>query len=175
MNTLEQRIEQITVAPRVTEQDVLNEIRAEYTFTAGNALRALGVPVDETVDCMTICLLVLKNGFTVHGMSACASPENYNKQIGEEIAKRNAVSVAWGHMGFELRSKLAAEPKNHVERAEKELSELTERLDKLQQYIAHGHHKTLEPDMQAYMMHQMHAMRDYKEALAARVDLMKEE
>lgn len=175
MTTLEQRIEKITVAPRVTEQDVLNEIRAEYSFTAGDALRALGVPVDEAVDCMTICLLVLKNGFTVHGMSACASPENFNKQIGEEIAKRNAVSVAWGHMGYELRSKLASEPKTPLARAEKELAELTERLGKLQQYIGQGHHKAHDPAAQAYMMHQLHAMRDYKESLAARVDLMKEE
>lgn len=96
-----------TGAVRVTEQDVLNEIRSEYSFTVGNALRALGVLVDEAVDCMTISLLVLKNGFTVHGVSACADPAGFNEEIGQTIAKRNAVSVAWGHMGYELRSKLA--------------------------------------------------------------------
>lgn len=172
MDNLEQRIENITVAPRIREQDVLDFIQEEHYQNVG---MTLGLGTDHPLSLVTMCYLVLKNGFTVHGMSACASPENYNKPIGEEIAKRNAVSVAWGHMGFELRSKLASAPKNHMERAEKELDELTERLGKLQQYIGQGHHKTQEPAMQAYMMHQMHAMRDYKESLAARVELMKEE
>lgn len=172
MSTLEQRIEQITVAPRVREQDVLDFIQEEHYQNVG---MSMGLSAVHPLSLVTMCYLVLQNGFTVHGMSACASPENYNKQIGEEIAKRNAVSVAWGHMGFELRSKLAAEPKTSLARAEKELAELTERLDKLQQYIGKGLHKALDPTMQAYLIHQMHAMRDYKESLAARVDLMKEE
>lgn len=172
MSTLDQRIEQITVAPRIREQDVLDFIQEEHYQNVG---MSMGLSADHPLSLVTMCYLVLKNGFTVHGMSACASPENYNKQIGEEIAKRNAVSVAWGHMGFELRSKLASEPKSHVERAEKELTELAERLGKLQQFIEKGLHRTLEATVQSYLIHQMHAMEDYKEALAARVNIMKKE
>jgi len=40
--------------------------------------------------CLTVCCLTLKNGFTVTGESACASPENYDNEIGEKIARQNA-------------------------------------------------------------------------------------
>ena len=39
---------------------------------------------------LTVCVLTLKNGFTVTGESACASPENYDQEIGEKIAFENA-------------------------------------------------------------------------------------
>lgn len=57
---------------------------------------------------LTFCVLVLRNGLTVTGESACASPENYNAEIGRRIARENAVAKIWPLMGYELRSKLAA-------------------------------------------------------------------
>ena len=54
------------------------------------------------------CVLRLKNGFTVTGESACASPENFNAEIGRKIARENAVNKVWSHLGFRLRDKLAA-------------------------------------------------------------------
>lgn len=56
---------------------------------------------------LTFCVLVLRNGFTVTGESACASPENFNAEIGKRIARENAVAKIWPLMGYELRSKLA--------------------------------------------------------------------
>jgi len=56
---------------------------------------------------LTFCVLVLKNGFTVTGESACASPENFDAEIGQRIARENAVQKIWPLMGYELRSKLA--------------------------------------------------------------------
>jgi hypothetical protein len=53
-------------------------------------------------------VLVLRNGFTVTGESACASPENFDAEIGRKIARANAVQKVWPLMGYELRSKLAA-------------------------------------------------------------------
>ena len=32
---------------------------------------------------LTVCVLTLRNGFTVTGESACVSPETYNQEIGE--------------------------------------------------------------------------------------------
>lgn len=55
---------------------------------------------------LTFCVLVLRNGFTVTGESACASPENYNEEIGRKIARQNAVEKIWPLMGYELRTKL---------------------------------------------------------------------
>ena len=57
---------------------------------------------------MTICCLTLKNGFQVIGESAAASPENFNKEIGEKIARDNARNKILALEGYLLRSKLAA-------------------------------------------------------------------
>lgn len=58
--------------------------------------------------CLTVCCLTLKNGFTVTGESACASPENFNAEIGQKIAKSNARDKIWPLLGFRLRDELAA-------------------------------------------------------------------
>lgn len=58
--------------------------------------------------CLTVCCLTLKNGFTVTGESACASPENFNEEIGQRIAKSNARDKIWPLLGFRLRDELAA-------------------------------------------------------------------
>jgi hypothetical protein len=57
---------------------------------------------------LTFCVLTLRNGFTVTGESACASPENFDVQIGRAIARENAVQKIWPLLGYELRTKLAA-------------------------------------------------------------------
>lgn len=56
---------------------------------------------------MTVCLLILKNGFNVTGESASASPENFDAQIGRGIARRNARDKIWSLEGYALRNKLA--------------------------------------------------------------------
>ncbi|WP_147127832.1 Gp49 family protein [Shimia ponticola] len=58
--------------------------------------------------CLTVCCLTLRNGFTVTGESACASPENFNAEIGQKIAKANARDKIWPLLGFRLRDELAA-------------------------------------------------------------------
>ena len=55
---------------------------------------------------LTFCVLVLRNGFTVTGESACASPENFNAEIGRRIARENAVAKIWPLLGFALRQRL---------------------------------------------------------------------
>ena len=56
--------------------------------------------------CLTVCCLVLTNGFTVTGESACASPENFNQEIGEKIAFENARNKIWMLEGYLLKQKL---------------------------------------------------------------------
>lgn len=55
----------------------------------------------------TSCLLTLKNGFTVHGESACASPENFNAELGKKIAFDNAKNKIWMLEGYALRERLS--------------------------------------------------------------------
>lgn len=55
----------------------------------------------------TSCLLTLENGFTVHGESACASPENFDIELGKKIARDNAKNKIWMLEGYLLREKLS--------------------------------------------------------------------
>ena len=56
---------------------------------------------------LTICVLTLENGFNVTGESACVSPENFNKEIGQKIAKDNAVNKIWSLEGYLLKEQLS--------------------------------------------------------------------
>lgn len=119
-NSVEQMIQDKGLtAPRVTLDDIEANIVGEYFFTAGEAVKgtiaeetAPGVWVelepDPALYLLTFCVLVLKNGFTVTGESACASPENFDAEIGRRIARENAAKKIWPLMGYELRSILAA-------------------------------------------------------------------
>jgi hypothetical protein len=55
---------------------------------------------------LTFCVLVLRNGFTVTGESACASPENFDAEIGRKIARQNAEQKIWPLMGYALKQEL---------------------------------------------------------------------
>jgi hypothetical protein len=56
---------------------------------------------------LTVCCLTLKNGFTVTGESACASPENFNKELGEKIAYGKARDKIWVLEGYLLKQRLS--------------------------------------------------------------------
>lgn len=55
---------------------------------------------------LTVCCLTLQNGFTVVGQSACVSPANFNKTLGEEIAFTKAREQIWALEGYLLRQRL---------------------------------------------------------------------
>jgi len=110
-------------APRVTPADIEANIASEHYFTAADGVvgafvnaqvaQGRGVFPDEigrlkTELCLlTFCVLVLRNGFTVTGESACASPENFDAEIGRKIARANAVNKIWPLMGYALKQKLS--------------------------------------------------------------------
>lgn len=106
------------VAPRITPADIEAAIASEHYFTAGEGVLGGHVgrgerlweqpPIPDTLRLLTFCVLVLKNGFTVTGESACASPENFNAEIGRKVARQNAVQKIWPLLGYELRAKLHA-------------------------------------------------------------------
>jgi len=55
---------------------------------------------------LTICVLTLQNGFTVVGESACASPENFNAELGRKIAREHAKNKIWMLEGYLLKESL---------------------------------------------------------------------
>ncbi len=97
-------------APRVTPADIEANIAECYFFTAADAVayNAGGPIVVATppLRLLTFCVLVLRNGFTVTGESACASPENFDAELGRKIARQNAVSKCWSIMGYALKERL---------------------------------------------------------------------
>lgn len=102
-----------SIAPRVTPADIEAEITHTYYLNVGECHRSRWPDpsaADEThpsIDLLTICVLVLKNGFTVTGESACVSPENFNAEIGRSVARENAMNKIWPLLGFRLRDVLA--------------------------------------------------------------------
>lgn len=68
-------------------------------------------PTGTTV---TVCALMLRNGFVVIGESAAASPENFDQAIGQRIARDNARAKIWALEGYLLRDKLAQNERNKI-------------------------------------------------------------
>lgn len=115
----EQTIEQLIqaagkTAPRVTPADIEANISTEHYFTAEEGVQGalakthpeLGVKSPHLA-VLTFCVLTLRNGFTVTGESACASPENFDTKIGQKIARQNAVQKIWPLMGYNLKEKIS--------------------------------------------------------------------
>ncbi|HZP86615.1 MAG TPA: Gp49 family protein [Burkholderiales bacterium] len=101
-------------AARVTPQDVEDAIEFEFAFTAEEGVIGSNVQRDgaaHQIPCaqlklLTICVLVLKNGFTVTGQSACASAANFDAELGRKIAREDAKRKIWPLMGYALREQL---------------------------------------------------------------------
>lgn len=55
---------------------------------------------------LTVCALTLLNGFQVVGESACASPENFDAEIGRRLARTDARNKIWALEGYLLKQKL---------------------------------------------------------------------
>lgn len=112
-------IEKGKTAPRITPADIEANIGTEVYFTGKHgvdgAMSALelhsrypdGGMQSGNLELLTLCVLILRNGFTVIGHSACASRENYDPEIGRKVARQDAIRQIWPLMGYELRTKLA--------------------------------------------------------------------
>jgi hypothetical protein len=115
--TSEQQIEQEIQdkglnAPRLTPEHIDSIIESQHYFTAADGAANADNSYDPLVGTpsvlytLTFCVLVLKNGFTVTGESACASPENFDAEIGRKIAYDNARNKIWALEGYLLKERL---------------------------------------------------------------------
>ena len=81
-------------AQRITPTDIDGTIASTWYINAGEGVIPDGyqppVPANSPLYLLTICVLVLRNGFTVIGTSACASPENFDTEIGRKLAYEDA-------------------------------------------------------------------------------------
>ena len=97
-------------APRLTPEIIDSKIvGVEYILTRDVCKRDNGVEIfdaPEPLQTLTFCILTLENGFTVTGESACASPENFDAEIGKKIAYQNAREKIWLLEGYLLKQRL---------------------------------------------------------------------
>ncbi len=111
----------VAKAPRVTLADIEDAIDGRFFMTGGvygDASLAVNGVVDllsreqyvgkfPTLKALTLCVLVMRNGFTVIGKSAPASPENFDAVLGRKFAYEDCIRQLWPLMGFALRERLA--------------------------------------------------------------------
>ena len=97
-------------APRLTPEIIDSKIvGVEYILTRDVCKRDNGVEIFDAplpLQTLTFCILTLENGFTVTGESACASPENFDAEIGKKIAYENAREKIWMLEGYLLKQHL---------------------------------------------------------------------
>jgi hypothetical protein len=112
----------VAVAPRVTLESIEAAIIERVDFRGVDPLEyssgkvgtfRVGVQAIESLSVLSICILVLRNGYTVIGKSAPASVENFNADLGKQFAYEDAVRQCWPLFGFALRDQLT-----HVDQGE---------------------------------------------------------
>lgn len=93
-----------------TEAEIESRIQA-------NAI--IGADVDEAIDpdipaayhvfpgtTTTVCLLTMRNGYTVTGASAAVSLAHFDREVGELVAYKAAREKIWPLVGYALRCRL---------------------------------------------------------------------
>lgn len=106
----------VATHPRVAIADIEAAIASRFDFNAQAAIFQLACNGDipavlpdaiAPLRLLSICILVMQNGFTVIGKSAPVSPENFDVELGRRFAYEDAVRQLWPLMGFALRDRLA--------------------------------------------------------------------
>lgn len=120
----------------------------------------------------TICNLYLENGFTVRGESSCVDPENFDKEIGERIAKERAVDKVWELEGYLLQEELYRTPKDFLDRMELEEKQLDEKIEKANAFLEKVDVKNGEITQTEYnyLQSQVTAMATYSNILLIRIN-----
>jgi len=78
--------------PKVTKEGIESRIKSVDYIVLPNST-------------VTICNMVLENGYSVRGESACVDPRNFNMEIGRQLAYRDAFSKIWPLEGYLLAEK----------------------------------------------------------------------
>jgi len=113
MEEVERRSAALYKAPRVSLDDIKNAIAERYDVN-GHKACAFSSDVEcvpsDALKVLSICILVMRNGFTVIGKSAPASPENFDAAYGRDLAYEDAIKQVWPLMGYALRDRLYVQP-----------------------------------------------------------------
>lgn len=169
-------------APRITPDHIESVIDGVVYFTAADGYRAnpcydpnstpsSALPAPQSLELLTFCVITLKNGFTVTGESACASPENFNAEIGRQVAFENARNKIWMLEGYLLKQKLFEKnkPSTFQERVILEAQELKVKLDALSDFIVKGQPESIDDESWKLLNTQYKHMFNYHFTLLERI------
>lgn len=116
---LADEVKRLRGTPMTDEQAIESEIQAKNL----NAPRLSPEKIDAVImvedyyvfpgTTLTVCCLTLRNGFTVTGESAAASPANFDAELGRKVARSHARDKIWALEGYLLRDRLARSDDEH--------------------------------------------------------------
>jgi hypothetical protein len=102
-------------APRVTIEQIEAEIKHEFYFTAAEGVHGTheypgssdGWSVPKSMDRTLFCVLVLKNGMRVEGVShSISEASTMPLELVKQNTRKKAIDKLWPMFGFELAQKL---------------------------------------------------------------------
>ena len=82
---------------RITLQDLKAKVVEEEYFNP------------SSMPHLTICVVILRNGFSLVGKSAPADPANFDAEVGRKFAFDDALRQLWTLEGYLLRERLAGQ------------------------------------------------------------------
>lgn len=175
-------------APRLTPTSIKAVIASEHYFTAADGVAGqvddgqagdVLASLPESMKLLTFCVLVLKNGFTVTGKSACAIPENFYANIGRKVAFDDAFNQIWPLEGYLLKQHLfevsntppalQSDKPAHQQRVIVEHVELLERANNLAAFLVTPTFERLPDEEQGRLRDQVEYMVGYARILSERI------
>lgn len=95
------------IKPRISLAYLEGEIEQIWYTTADRCISERAtLRAAEGLKVMTLCFILMKNGFISVGDSTPASPENFNPDLGRKLAYDQALRKLWPILGYELRTRL---------------------------------------------------------------------
>lgn len=122
LDTTEAASAAVATAPRVSLAEIRASIAETIHLTGAEmyatalladrvpeAARAEAIGQQPSLATLSVCVLVMRNGFVVIGKSAPASSANFDAALGRQFAYEDAVRQVWPLMGYALRDRLSVQ------------------------------------------------------------------
>lgn len=120
----------------------------------------------------TLCVITLKNGYTVTGVSSCIDPSIYNEEIGQQIAYNDAYDKLWSLLGYQVKQAWYESTQlSYIERVELELQDLDAKIQKLDAFLVKGKPSNISQEAWDLLQQQLDVMRTYAMILQERIVL----
>lgn len=162
------------IQSRVYLKDVVGAVASEHYFVVGDALQQENtIHVCDggwylgATQLTVICILQLKNGYVVVGVSTCTDFESFDSGIARKIAYDDALKQVWELLEYEHRSKLKLE--EGLTALEQERDQLLVRFQKLSDQVNTDMFTSLGSREQQDLSDQLMVMEHYLNILNSRI------